>query len=107
MIMKFPTALTVAAVFSAIGAGLYLICCVINVVRIVGRPRMEQEHAPPVESSLQRLAAVRFVYDYDFCETVGELQETIRRINEQRFILVSVVHDGEAYTVFFRRMLNG
>lgn len=107
MILKFPIALTVAAVFSAIGAGLYLACCMIHFARTVKQIRKEPEHVPASESSVQSLVAVRFVYDFEYCLTLSELKETIQYINEQRFVLVNVTQCNQIYTVFFRRMLNG
>lgn len=104
MIETFPASLTVAAILNAIGAVLFLISCIAHLIGIAKQAKADAAAEP---APLPPLAAVRFVYDFEFCGTVAELKETVNYINEQRFVLISVTQYDDTYTVFFRRMLHG
>ena len=100
----FPSAITLTAIFNAIGAGLFLISCI---AYLVGMAKQAKADAAAEPAPLPPLASVRFVYDFECCCSVSELKETVKYINEQRFVLISVTQYDHVYTVFFRRMLNG
>lgn len=45
-----------------------------------------------------------FVYDFEVCIGVEELQQALAKINYHGFDLVAVTQTMDKYTVFFRRL---
>lgn len=48
-----------------------------------------------------------WVIDFEFCVGREELKQTIVEINRMDYVFAGATQDGDTYTVFFRRPVNG
>lgn len=51
--------------------------------------------------------AARLLYDYELCDSEDSLRCMIREINSSGYVLIGVTQQGDTYTVFFGRSVNG